>query len=431
MPLVRWVQTTPERTWSMKSIGSLPAVADTLELTGERCQTIDGFGGCFNELGWIALGKIPAAERAKVLNALFGAEGEMRFTCCRLPVGANDYAAEWYSYDESPGDYSLEHFSIERDRGYLIPYVREALQRQPGMTLFSSPWSPPTWMKFPRVYNYGTMIWEKNVLDAYARYFLKYVQAYAGEGITVRQIHIQNEPVADQKFPSCLWTGEQLREFIAGYIGPLFAKELPETEIWLGTINSPDYDLFANLVLSDPRAARHVRGVSYQWAGKHALQQTTMSYPELRCMQSENECGDGANTWEYARYIFNLFRHYLTNGVNAYVYWNMVLEPGGRSTWGWPQNALITIDPVTQQVTYNPEFYVMKHFSHFVQPGAKRRGLRGHLAGNAVAFENPDGSTVTVVGNDLPKARRVTIKLNGEDFTAELQPYSFNTFVRG
>ena len=441
MPLpmnIQWIETTEDAVWTTKTLSDLPVAADTLEITDEQYQTIDGFGGCFNELGWMALGKLPERARTEIFDTLFNADGELHFNFCRLPVGANDYAAEWYSLNETSGDYAMEHFSIERDWSYLIPFIKEGVQRQPAMQLFASPWSPPTWMKFPRAYNHGTMIWEPEILQAYARYFLKFVQAYAAEGITIDQIHVQNEPMSDQKFPSCVWTGEQFREFIADYLGPLFAANDVATEIWLGTLNGPEtdhrslwtgYDQYANLVLSDPRAKQYIKGVSYQWAGKYAIQQTYASYPELRYMQSENECGDGANTWEYARYIFNLFRHYLSNGVNSYIYWNMVLEPGGNSTWGWRQNALITIDPQQQRVTYNPEFYVMKHYSHFVERGAVRLGTQGHLTGNAVAFQNPDGTRVVVVGNPLPHARTVTVTSGGHSFTAELQPFSFNTFT--
>lgn len=99
-------------------------------------------------------------------------------------------------------------------------------------------------------------------------------------------------------------------------------------------------------------------GVGYQWAGKGAVQRTHQSWPDLRLLQTESECGEGSNTWEYAHYVFTLLHHYLSNGVNGYVYWNMVLPPGGRSTWGWPQNSMLTVDATLQTVTYNPEFYV-------------------------------------------------------------------------
>ncbi len=144
---------------------------------------IDGFGGCFNELGYQALSHLTEDERNQILDALFFNNGDCRFSICRLPIGASDYALEWYSLNDTPEDYDMRDFSIERDKKYIIPYIREALKRNPDLKLFASPWSPPTWMKHPKAYNYGTLRWEPKVLEAYALYFVKFVQAYEQEGI--------------------------------------------------------------------------------------------------------------------------------------------------------------------------------------------------------------------------------------------------------
>ncbi|MHB9024172.1 MAG: glycoside hydrolase family 30 protein [Armatimonadota bacterium] len=426
--MAQWIATTPEAAWMARET-EFASGTPNLRCTEARHQRWEGFGGCFNELGWIALTALPAARRREVIRELFHPTRGCRFAIGRLPIGASDYAAEWYSHDETDGDFAMEHFSIARDRGYLIPYIKEALAFQPELKLFASPWSPPTWFKFPKAYNYGRMIWQPKYLRAYAQYFLKFVQAYAAEGITIRQVHVQNEPTADQKFPSCLWSGEQMRVFIRDYLGPLFRKEAPGCEVWLGTLNTDDYDGYPALVLGDAKAAQYIAGVGFQWAGKGAVQRTAMSWPDVRLMQTENECGDGTNSWEYARYVFTLLWHYLTNGVNAYAYWNIILQPGGLSTWGWKQNAMITIDPETKTVTYNSEFYVMKHFSHFIEPGAVRLGLEGPWTGNAVAFENPDGSAVVVVANPHAEPRDLVLQRGEQTIAARLDEWSFNTFA--
>jgi glucosylceramidase len=434
----KWISTTEENQWQKQDAVFSKPCLDTLELTSERYQEIDGFGGCFNELGWVAMTDLNEIDHQKVMEDLFKPEDSCNFNFCRIPIGASDYALEWYSHDEHDGDYNMEQFSIERDKLYLLKYIKEAQKYNPDIKFFASPWSPPTWMKSPKAYNYGTLIWKKEVLEAYALYFMKFIQAYEAEGVTINQLHVQNEPVSDQKFPSCIWTGEQFREFISKYLGPLFEKNDIKTEIWLGTLNGPEvderyihtrYDDYANLVLSDPEARKYIKGVSYQWCGRNAIQQTYQSFPEMKFMQSENECGDGTNTWEYARYVFNLYRHYLTNGVNSYIYWNMVLRPRGISTWGWEQNAMITVDPKTGEYVKNPEYYVMKHFSHFIKKGAVRVGLKGHWTGTSVAFENPNGEIVAVINNGLNREREITIKYKTGEFTVSLKPLSFNTIV--
>lgn len=414
------------------------AIRTTLKLNGLQHQTWEGFGGCFNELSQIALQKLNEEARSEIYDDLFSPQADgLRLNFCRLPIGASDYAVGWYSHNETPGDFSMENFSVQRDEKYLLPYLREALKRNPDMKLFASPWSPPTWMKEPPVHNYGTLIRTPENLEAYALYLMKFITAYAEKGIRIDQIHIQNEPVSTQKFPSCIWTGEEFAEFIGQYLGPLFERNGLKTQIWLGTLNGPETDHrtlytrfndYANLVLHDPDANRYIHGVSYQWAGKYALAQTKEAFPEKQYMQTENECGDGKNSWEYARYVYELFQHYIAGGVCAYVYWNMVLQQGGRSSWGWNQNSMVTVhsEKGGSSVAHREyEFYVMKHFSRFVQRGAIRLGLDGHLSSNCVCFENPDGSRVLIAQNPFAKPLSFVF----EEAAITLPPDSINTLV--
>ena len=316
------------------------------------------------------------------------------------------------------------------------------MKYQDAFTLFASPWSPPTWMKTKKAYNYGRIKMNVEVLKAYARYFVKFVKAYEEQGIDISQVHVQNEPMADQKFPSCLWSGENMRDFIKYYLGPEFEKSGLSTEIWLGTINGPFvdfmmaqaapfeefYDQFANTILSDYEARKFITGVGLQWGGKHVMQQITESFPELRYMQTESECGDGHNTWEHMEYIFNLMWFYFRNGAERYTYWNMALQDGGISTWGWEQNSLCTVNKETGELVRQPEFYLMKHLSHFVKKGAKVLTTKGHWTSNTIAFENEDGSIVLIVGSNMNNERTFEFAHNGESFTAVIPPHSIHTF---
>lgn len=414
----------------------------TLQITDEENRLFEGFGSCFNELGFKALLNLEESDREKLLDQLFLPQHDLNFTLCRLPIGASDYALSWYSFDEVDEDFDLEHFSIERDKELLIPYIKAALQRNPNLVLVASPWSPPTWMKTMKAYNFGTLRWEESVLKAYANYFVKFVKAYAEEGIVIQQVHVQNEVVADQKFPSCRWTGVELRDFIKNYLGPAFEKNEIEAEIWLGTINAPeantemienrteDYDVYAATVLRDSKAYQYTSGVGYQWAGKNAIQQTVESFPEKRFLQTENECGNGENKWTYAEYVYSLYRLYLVNGVNGYIYWNAVLEPGGMSTWGWKQNSMITVVPESKEVILNPEYYVVKHFSHFIQKGAFRLTTKGMDTGIATAFKNPDGEIIITLCNKMADELLVVVEVQNQCFELVLPPHSFHTLVK-
>ncbi|MCD6415707.1 MAG: glycosyl hydrolase [Planctomycetes bacterium] len=425
---IRWISTTPESRWEQRTAAPSDS-APNLELTGAVAQSIEGFGGCFNEMGWDALAVLDQAQREEALKALFGPGEGCRFTMGRVPIGASDFALKWYSHNETDGDYAMEHFSIARDREYLLPYIKAAMEHRPELWLFASPWSPPTWMKTRRVFNYGVLRWEPEVLEALALYFLKFVQSYRAEGVNVRQIHVQNEPSADQKFPSCRWTGARLRDFIRDYLGPLFESEQPDCKPWLGTINGGDYDEFVLTALADEKARGYIGGVGLQWGGKGIIQRAHAAWPSMPLMQTENECGDGRNTWDYAHYVFTLLWHYLSNGANAYCYWNMALPLGGESTWGWPQNSMICVDRENRRVIYNPEFYVMRHFSQFTRPGARRLELAGPWAGNAVAFANPDGGVVVTAANALDRPRALALQVGGDRVALQSEPRSFNTVV--
>ncbi|WMJ90305.1 glycoside hydrolase family 30 protein [Anaerocolumna sp. MB42-C2] len=427
--------------WIEEQVKSFDESDDILTLTGERRQTVLGFGGCFNELGWEALELAEEKQKDEFIKELFSKE-ECDFNYGRIPIGGNDFSLEWYSCDEVEDDFELDQFTIERDKKYTIPFIRKGLEYQPDFTLFASPWSPPIWMKTKKAYNYGRIRMEDKILKAYAQYFVKFVKAYQLEGIDISQVHVQNEPMADQKFPSCLWSGENMRDFIKDYLGPAFKQSGLPTEIWLGTINGPFadfmmpnsapisefYDQFANTILSDEKARGYLTGVGLQWGGKHVMQQITESFPEMRYMQTESECGNGENTWEHMEYIFGQMWFYFRNGAERYTYWNMALKEGGISTWGWRQNSLCTVNPQTGQLIKHPEFYLMKHLSHFVKKGAKVLATKGHWTSNTIAFENTDGSVILVVGSNMNRERVFSFQHGEQSFSAVIPAHSIHTF---
>jgi len=413
-----------------------------LELTGVKKQRILGFGHCFNELSWDVLKNLPEPIRNGFLDELYGETG-CRFNSGRVPIGANDYSLEWYSCADVCDDFNLEYFSIERDKAYTIPFIKEACKRQKDFFVFASPWSPPIWMKTKPAYNYGRFIMEAPYLNAYAQYFVKFIKAYKDQGITVNQIHPQNEPMADQKFPSCLWSGDDMLIFIRDYLGPALKASVPDTELWLGTINGPfnDYqdmpmlsspfeeffDQWTNTILSDPQAKDYITGVGLQWGGKHQLSQIAAAYPELRIMQTESECGAGTNTWRQMEYIWGLMWQYFKYGAEKYMYWNSILPKDGESTWGWKQNSLATVSDGDIQL--NPEFYLMKHFSHFVEPGASYMEVNGVWSANTIAFENPDGSLVLIVSSNMNREREFCFADQRGRFSTVIEPHSLHTFV--
>lgn len=148
---VEWTSSTEQEKWvQQKGINFQPSKpttqAEITIYTSDKLQQIDGFGGCFNEIGWEALLSITPAEREKIMKELFTPAGA-NFSICRMPVAANDYSLSYYSYNDVPEDFTMGNFNIDRDRYILIPYIKEALKIRPDLKLWASPWSPPAWMK--------------------------------------------------------------------------------------------------------------------------------------------------------------------------------------------------------------------------------------------------------------------------------------------
>lgn len=438
---VTWVCSTesePSRT--MPAPGLAPLASGELPqlrvFPAKTAQRIEGFGGCFNELGWVALEKASAADRQAVLSALFGDEGAA-FNLARIPIGASDFALDGYSLADTPGDYELKSFSVARDEKHLLPYIRAAQAVRPDLRSWASPWSPPAWMKDNNSYSKGSLRQEPAVLRAYAEYFARWAEAYRALGVPIYAISPQNEPNIASPYPTCLWTGPQLRDFIGDYLGPVLSKRAPGIELWLGLNGDPFNDgenPNARLVpvLEDPKASAFIAGVAFQYDSRNQIALASRLYPEKKFMQSETACNGGANSWGDAQKLFGLMKRYLEGGAGSYFAWNMVLDETGLSTWNWKQNALVTVDRADGRVTYNGEFHVMRHFSHFVKPGA-RRVLSAGGWGDQIAFINPDGSLVAVVGNASDRVQPFSLAFGGAAdapaLSASLPPRSISTFV--
>ena len=285
-------------------------------------------------------------------------------------------------------------------------------------------------MKTNNLFCSGELTWTPQNLRAYALYFARYVQAYRAEGIDVCAVHVQNEPLFPAVHPSCWWEGWQLRDFIRDYLGPRFRADGLAAEIWLGTINGEaKYDVWGKWVrpvLADPRANAFITGCGFQWYGNVAVLPTRQRFPTKRLIQSETVCGDGANDWSYAEATFDRMRWYFERGANAYMQWNMVLDETGANTSGWKQSVMITVDRATKRATFNPQYYLVKHFSQYVRPGAQYLAASGTYS-EQVAFRNPDGEVIVIAANTTDGPLRVAFEVAGQRVAPELPAHSFHT----
>jgi len=460
---VEWISSTQSEQWKQQSEITVTPASDQFDIEikpNVTLQIIEGFGTCFNEVGWTSLSLLSDKDRENIFSELFSPGAGASFTICRMPIGANDFSRDWYSYDEKDGDFEMKNFSIANDKETLIPYIKNALKYNPGLKLWASPWSAPSWMKYNKHYALKSLqkgitndksdewgidftgldnglkpeqegkegtdmfIQEEKYYKAYALYFTKFINAYRAENINIGMVMPQNEFNSAQPFPSCTWTANGLANFIS-HLGP--EMNALNVEIFFGTMERPNEKL-VDTILTDTKSKKYIKGVGFQWAGKDAIAAIHKKYPDLTLYQSEQECGNGKNDWKFAKYTWSLMKHYFNNGASAYMYWNTSLNQNSISRWGWKQNSLVSVDPVTKSYKYNYDFYILKHLSHYVKPGAKLLAPTGEYK-NLLAFINPDKSIVIIMHNENEKQSTINIKVGNKTISASLEPDSFNTMM--
>jgi glucosylceramidase len=442
-PEARLYVTTESEYFVKKDIFPAGKVKPDLTVdTSIRNQVIEGFGGAFNEQGWVALMTLPDKEREEVLRQVFDPVDGLRFNICRVPIGASDYALDRYSCAETPDDWTMSRFSLARDEKMLIPYILAAMKYRPDLKIWASAWSPPIWMKINGAYEGGAMRDEPSVYQAYALYLARFVEGYRAKGIDLYMVVPQNEPGTLTGYPSCDWKPKQYQDFIRDYLGPLFRDRGVPAEIWLGTFNHPDFTRHVSIVLNDPAAAAFITGVGLQWDGLEQVERTRKDYPEMEIMQTETDCGNwhwkpgfnsskAPNDFVYAAYTWRKFQAFIGKGCSSYLLWNIVLDEKGKNIDNklpWPQNSAIVVDRKAGKVIYTPMFWATRHFSALVDTGAVLVASSGKYA-DAISFVNPDGRIVVELLNDWPKTRKVNVLVSGRVYTCELPPRSFATLV--
>ncbi|MDD5674175.1 MAG: glycoside hydrolase family 30 beta sandwich domain-containing protein [Chitinivibrionales bacterium] len=432
----RWRCSTPASAWvdkgAVSAVANVAGGSDIVIDTTAKYQVMDGFGGAFNEMGWKPMLKLGQALRDSVMRELFGPSG-CNYTFCRMPIGACDFAYGYYSLDDHAGDYAMTNFSIARDSLLLIPFIRAAMAANPHLRVWGSPWTPPIWMKSNNSFactGTNSIAMNAQTLTAYALYLEKAVKAYQAAGLDFFALFFQNEPYACQNFPSCLWTGTDMRDFIKLYLGPKFKADNINCQLWTPTVNNGSYtDAFAPM-LDDTACSKYLTGVGFQWAGINALPTVYQLHPEKKLWGTESECMTGQNSWADAVYIFGRMVLYFRGGCGNYMQWNMILDKSALSFWNWSQNSMITVDTIAGTVVFTPEFYMTKHFTNAVLPNARRVKISGGFNNSAQdyqAFLNPDGQVIVVVMNTGADAA-VKIRVGGLMITPTLPASSFNTF---
>lgn len=379
----------------------------------QKFQEILGFGAAFTDAACYTFNRLDAPARESLFHELFH-PSELGLNVCRTCIGSSDYSTEMFSYDEGEPDLEMKRFSLGHDEPYVIPMLREARKANPELFLFSSPWSPPGWMKAGGSMLGGSM--RSRYYAAYAQYFLKFLQGYSAAGVPVQAITVQNEVDTDQdgRMPACLWPQEYEIAFVKNHLGPQLEKNNVATKIWMLDHN---YNLWGRAVdeLEDRDLRKYCNSIAFHgYVGTaDMMSRVHDAVPDAELYWTEG--GPDFNAPDYLTDWTSwgrTFTQVLRNWSRSITGWNLALDEKGRPNIGpFSCGGMVTIHSQSKEVTRSGQYWAFAHFSRTIQRGARRFQSTGNLPGvDHVAFENPDGRKVLILTNS-GDAKRISVQL--------------------
>jgi glucosylceramidase len=403
-------------------------------------QPIEGFGASLTDSSaWLIWNKLSESQRRETLEKLFDPQKGIGLSLLRQPMGSSDFALDDYSYDDIPlgeTDPYLKEFSIDRDKRYIIPILKEALALNPQLKIIATPWSPPGWMKTSQSMIQGALL--PSAYKPLASYFVKFVQAYQLSGVPIYAITMQNEPLTiPENYPGMNMTATEQANFLREYLGPAFhdaklkAKILVFDHNW-NLIHHPIE------VLNDPQAAAYAAGIATHCYGGDASAQDELHsrFPDKEIWFTECSGGDwqkGKLLEQQVRLIIEATRHW----SRSVILWNLALdqhhEPylGGCATCRGVVTIKHDVNPV--QVLPTVDFTALAHASKFVKPGALRIDSNTFGQGSLedVAFQNSDGSVALLMLNSSTQSVTFNISWRDEYAVYTIKGGTVATFAWG
>ena len=416
-----------------KAHSSLPAINVDAR---QKYQSIDGFGFALTGGSAQLMMRMAPADRSALLHQLFSTEGNgVGVSYLRVSIGSSDMNDHVFTYDDMPpgaADVELKNFSLAPDQADVIPVLKEILAIDPGIKILGSPWSAPAWMKTNDNSKGGSL--KPEYYDAYAKYFVKYIEGMRAAGIPITAITVQNEPLNPKNTPSMVMPAKDEDVFIKKYLGPQFKKAGIRTKIFLYDHNCdvPEYPL---TILKDRAARKYVDGSAFHLYGGDisALTQVHDAYPKKNIYFTEQMVVDrpGAASLDIAHPVSRILIGATRNWSRNVLLWNLAADPNNgphTSNGGCTMcQGAITLDG--NKVTRNLAFYSVAHFSKFVRTGAVRIGSNKLVSLPNVAFLNHGGQTVLVVANTSQAPQSFSIQEKGHAASTSLPPGAVATYV--
>lgn len=401
-------------------------------------QSVLGIGGALTDASAETFYKLPKNKQAEILNAYYNDKTGIGYTLGRTHIQSCDFSSDTYSY-VADNDAALKTFNIDHDRKYRIPFIKAAIAAAGGkLTLFATPWSPPAWMKTNNDMLHGGKL-KPEYDQAWANFYIKFINAYEKAGIPIWGLSVQNEPMAVQKWESCIYTAEDERDFIKNYLGPtLYKNGMADKKLFIWDHNRDLLYQRASTVLEDPAAAKYVWGTGFHWYVHddfENVKRVQEAFPNKNLLFTEG-CADTydagkINDWKYGELYGKSMVNDFNNGIVGWTDWNVLLdEKGGPNHVGNFCFAPIHADVKTGKITYMNSYYYIGHFSKFIRPGAKRiisSSNRDELM--TTAFINKDNKMVVIVLNLTDEKMPYHLWIKGMSASTTSLPHSITTLI--
>jgi glucosylceramidase len=400
-------------------------------------QPFEGAGASFTDsAAWLLNSSnfLSAATRNDVMTKLFSPTSGIGISWLRNPMGASDLARNSYTYDDGADDPNLTRFSIAHDLVDVVPLTKQAKQLNPAIKIMATPWSPPPWMKDNNDYKLGWV--ESQYYGALAQYFVKYVQAYAAQGIPVNYVSVNNEPTCCASYPSAMWNGSGLAFFTKNNLLPALQNAGLSTKVLALDWNWDQYQSFAAPTMDDAAIRSHPNfgGMAWHGYGGDVSTQTTVhnQYPSVPAYDTEMSGGVWVGN-QHTDDMVNIV-NYTRNWGRTVTKWSLALDEahnphnGGCDTC----TGLVTVhnnDGRRGQVDYTIEYYTMGHLTKFVKPGALRIDSNDNATVKNVAWKNPDGSKALIAYNTTGSTQSVRVNWGNQSFTYNLPGQTSATFT--
>lgn len=432
---------TDEKTFKSK-VQALETEVVVVVNTAKTFQEYLGIGGAITDASSEVFSTLNDTQQNTLLQSLYGKEG-IGYNIIRTSIHSSDFGLGSHTYIEE-GDAALETFSIEKDKEKRLPFIKRAVDLiGDDLVFYASPWSPPAFMKSNNNMLQGGKLLPE-FRQAWANYYVKFIKAYEEEGIPVWGLTIQNEPMAVQRWESCIYTAEEERDFLKNYLGPTLEKEgLGDKNIVVWDHNRDLITDRANTIFEDPEASKYAWGIGFHWYETWTgglpkydnLKNINESFPSKNMLFTEG-CQEGFETgklefWPNAERYGNSMINDFNSGVVGWTDWNILLdERGGPNHVENFCFAPIHANTNTGELFYTPTYYYIGHFSKFVKPGALRVSTSTSRSTiESTSFKNRDGKIVTVVMNPLDTKIAYKLIVGNSETQLEIEPRAMQSLI--